>query len=100
MLNQKLRRSVDAVTTIQVTHDVVSRMAEGLGTNWFSGWREGTYPPAHDESRWARIFDHFSWLNPRFIRFGQPASRLCDDEGRFRRPDLAHKPSGTPVKED
>ncbi len=61
--------------TIQVGDRERHTMREGLGTNWFSGWRGGAYPAADDERRWARLFDHLTWLGPRFIRFGQPAKR-------------------------
>jgi hypothetical protein len=76
--------SQPGAATITVSAEVVHTMAEGLGTNWFSGWREGTYPDPQDDERWDRLFAHLEWLNVRFIRFGQPAARLCDDVGRFQ----------------
>ena len=74
---------------IEVTGEVLHRMAEGLGFNWYSCYGPETYPAPGDDGRWARIFAHAEWLNMRFIRFGQSAGRISDDAGTFRPDDLS-----------
>jgi hypothetical protein len=70
--------------TIAVSDEVVHTMAEGLGFNWFSTYEPIAYPSPDDEVRWQRVFDHASWLNIQFVRFGQSARAMCDERGRFQ----------------
>jgi len=80
----RLREGDPKRCAITVSDRVVHTMAEGLGFDWFSTYEPSTYPPSNDDTRWQRIFAHADWLNIQFVRFGQSASAMCDDRGRFQ----------------
>jgi len=70
-------------TTITVCDQVVHTMAEGLGFNWYATYDPITYPTPDNEARWQRIFDHATFLNINFVRFGQGSECASDEKGSF-----------------
>ena len=70
-------------SAISFTDDVVHRIAEGLGFNWYSCFRPETYPAPDDDDGWQRVFAHADWLNIGFVRYGQSAAKISDGAGGF-----------------
>ncbi len=83
-MNFVFRYSDPEPIVITVEDNIISTMSEGLGFNWFSGWKKGTYPGENEEARWEKIFNHLDWLNAGFFRFGQPSGLISDHEGNFK----------------
>ena len=73
----------EPVSTIEVTNEVTHQMAEGLGFNWYSCYEPATYPAPEDEKRWEKIFGYADALNMQFVRFGQAARMITNENGHF-----------------